>query len=232
MHGRACLRPGRTVCLAAGAMLALLACSAVQAKPVDQVAAVFNHPAEKARLATMLEPVTHALHGAAAVQGHFRQRNFLHGLPQPLESSGTFMVARGLGVDWHVLKPFNAETILTATRLVQKNADGSEQILGADHQPGLAAVERTFDAMFTLDLDQLEQRFKLYGQEKDGTWTLGLKPRDAALAAHLRAVVIVGDEHPQQVTLYQAGGDRTEIRFADVSVDAKLNAAQRRLFQP
>lgn len=192
---------------------------------------VFNHPANTAQMKQMLASVNQRLDGAAALQGQFTQRNHLHGLPLPLRSSGDFLVARGLGVDWHTLKPFAAEVVLTPQALIQRSG-GTTQTLGADQQPGLAAVARTFDAMFTLDLPQLAQRFKLYGSPNDTGWVLGLKPRDAALAAHLAAVVVSGSDHPDQVTLYQAGGDRTEIVFSNVEVVPALSQAQRQRFSP
>lgn len=192
---------------------------------------VFDHPADPARLQQMLAPVTQRLDGATALRGQFVQHNYLHGLPVPLLSLGDFLVARGLGVDWHTLKPFDAEVVLTPQALIQRSG-GSTQTLGADEQPGLAAVARTFDAMFTLDLPQLARRFNLYGSQSGEGWILGLKPRDAALAAHLRAVVVSGSNHPDQVTLYQAGGDRTEIMFSNVDVIHSLSKAQRQRFSP
>lgn len=200
--------------------------------PVDSALnPVFDHPADTAQMKQMLAPVTRRLDGAAALRGQFTQRNLLHGLPQPLRSSGDFLVARGLGVDWHTLKPFDAEVVLTPQALIQRSG-GTTQTLGADQQPGLAAVARTFDAMFTLDLPQLAQRFKLYGSQNGKGWTLGLKPRDAVLAAHLAAVVVSGSDHPNQVTLYQAEGDRTEIVFSNVEVMPALSKAQRQRFSP
>lgn len=206
-------------------LLTLPALAAAGAQPV------FEHPADAQQLASMLAPVTRRLEGAAGLRGHFTQRNHLHDLPQPLTSSGTFLVARGLGVVWHTRQPFDAEVVLTPQALIQRSG-GSTRSVGADRQPGLAAVARTFDALFTLDLPPLAQRFALYGMQGDAGWTLGLKPHDAALAAHLAAVVVQGRDHPQQVTLSQAGGDRTVIRFSDVTVLSTLTAAQRQQFKP
>ncbi|HEU0198760.1 MAG TPA: outer membrane lipoprotein carrier protein LolA [Nevskiaceae bacterium] len=193
---------------------------------------MFTHPAAVATLTKMLSATTQTLKRAAAVQGRFVQRTFLHDLPQPLQSSGDFLVARGLGVDWHTLKPFDAATILTPSAVIQRAADGHTQVLAANRQPGLHAIVNTFDALFTLDLSRLARRFSLFGVQGSGGWTLGLKPRAAALAAHLTAVVVTGGEYPRDVTLYQAGGDRTEIRFVGVSVEPHLDAAQRKRFEP
>jgi len=217
-------------------MLALLSALAPATAPASTPAAsdrlpVFAHPATAAQLAQLLAPVAQPLKGAVGLQGHFAQLNHLHDLPQPLQSSGNFLVARGLGVDWHTRQPFDAEVVLTAKALIQRSG-GDVQVLGADQQPGLAAVSRTFDALFTLDLPQLSQRFKLYGVQDQQGWVLGLKPRDAALADHLAAVVVRGHDRPAEVTLYQADGDHTEIRFSDVDVLQALTAAQRKSFAP
>ena len=205
-----------------------LALAAGAAKPVDPV---FAHAAEASELTQMLAPVTRQLSGAAGLQGEFTQQNFLHELPRPLTSSGTFLVSRGLGVDWHTLQPFDAEVVLTPQALIQRSG-GNSETLGADQQAGLGAVARTFDALFTLDLPQLTRRFTLYGVQGADRWTLGLKPRDAALATHLSAVVVTGSDRPSQVTLYQASGDRTEIRFAHVRVMQKLTTVQRQRLSP
>ncbi|HEX7380900.1 MAG TPA: LolA-related protein, partial [Nevskiaceae bacterium] len=121
-------------------------------------------------------------------------------------------------------------------RLIQRTGDGKSQPLAGDDQPGLAIVERTFDALFTLDVSQLAQRFRMYAlpaQAAGGKdWTLGLVPQDAALAEHLRAVVISGAQHVQRVTLYQGAGDRTEIHFDDVTVARALSPQQKALFAP
>lgn len=211
-------------------LLALLPALAFAAAPADRLP-VFAHPAAAAQLVQLLAPVTQPLKGAAGLQGHFAQLNHLHDLPQPLQSSGDFLVARGLGVDWHTRQPFDAEVVLTARALIQRSG-GDVQVLGAEQQPGLAAVSGTFDALFTLDLPQLSQRFKLYGVQDPQGWVLGLKPRDSALAEHLAAVVVRGRDRPAEVTLYQANGDHTEIRFSDVDVLPALTAAQRKSFAP
>lgn len=191
---------------------------------------VFEHPVSVKRMAAVLASTTDTLKSAAAVQGGFEQQVFLQGLPKPLQSTGRFLVARGLGVDWHTLTPFDAEILLTSAALIQRSGNGKTQTLISGQRAGLAAVERSFNAMFTLNLDQLAQRFSLYGTQQAGGWTLGLKPRGKALAAQLQAVVLVGAKQPQQVTLYKPNGDRTQICFHDVVVESSLSDAQRQLF--
>ncbi|HEX7381445.1 MAG TPA: hypothetical protein VF265_04740, partial [Nevskiaceae bacterium] len=98
----------RPAWIAGGAWRALL-CAAAIGVPCALYAAgggdlpsapVFEHPATPQEVTALLAAPTRALADAAVVSGDFHQRSQLHGLPQPLDSSGTFVVARGLGVDW------------------------------------------------------------------------------------------------------------------------------------
>ncbi|MDI3260335.1 MAG: outer membrane lipoprotein carrier protein LolA [Sinobacteraceae bacterium] len=180
----------------------------------DALPEVFAHPASVEQLRALLGPASRALAQAAAVRGEFRSRKFLRELPQPLTASGDFLVARGLGLVWHTRAPFDAELTLTPQALVQRDAGGAPLRIDAAQLPGLGAVVQVFDALFALDLQRLAAQFELYGARRDKGWTLGLKPRAAAMAQRLNAVVIEGVTQPQQVVLYEAGGDRTQLEFS------------------
>ncbi|MDB5986543.1 MAG: hypothetical protein JWR16_1596 [Nevskia sp.] len=195
---------------------------------------VFQHPATAQELATLLSAVGKTTRAAAALRGNFIQRKYLHELPQPLLSSGQFLVARGAGVDWHTQKPFDAAVLLTPQALIQRGADGKQQRVDASQQPGLAAVAQVFDALFALDIDKLGQSFTLFGQKdgKDaGAWLLGLTPREPAFAKVIARIVVSGATEPKLITLFEASGDRTEIELAGVSAQAALADADRQRFQ-
>ena len=207
--------------------------AAAPASPAPDTAAdpVFAHPAEAKELDALLGPAARALAGAAAVRGEFSQRKSLHELPQPLVSSGDFLVARGIGIDWHTRVPFDSDLVLTPQAMVQR--DGGAEAMRADAatQPGLGAVEQVFDALFALDTPKLAERFTLYGLRGKEGWTLGLKPRDAALAKMIDSVVIGGSEQPQRILLHETGGDRTEIIFSRQTALGTLSEADRKRFK-
>lgn len=207
--------------------------TAAPATPPPDAAAdpVFTHPAEAKALDALLGPAARALAGAAAVRGEFSQRKYLHELPQPLVSSGEFLVARGIGIDWHTRVPFDSDLLLTPQSMVQRDGGAEAMRVDASTQPGLGAVEQVFDALFALDTPKLAERFTLYGlRGKDG-WTLGLKPRDAALAKMIDSVVIGGSEQPQRIVLHETGGDRTEIIFSRQTALGTLSEADRKRFK-
>ena len=221
------------------ASLLFLLCSAAIAAPAAEAPAppaaaadpVFAHPAATKELDALLGPAARALGGAAAVRGAFSQRKFLRELPQPLTSSGEFLVARGTGIDWHTQQPFDSDLVLTPQAMVQREGSAEAMRVDASTQPGLGAVEQVFDALFALDMPKLAERFTLYGlRGKDG-WTLGLKPRDAALAKTIDTVVINGSEQPQRIVLHETNGDRTEISFSHQSALSSLSEADRQRFK-
>lgn len=214
-------------------VLAASSCLAVAQTPSTTTAVmpgVFAHAVTPAEVAALIGPAAAKLKPAAGLRGSFTQRKFLKELPQPLVSSGDFIVVRGQGVAWHTKKPFDAELVLTPQALIQRSGSGKATHVDAAQQPGLRTVSQVFDALFALDPDTLAQTFTLYGERAGGGWMLGLVPREAALAQRIARIVIDGAEQPRRITLYEAGGDRTEIEFGTTAVLATLGAAERQPF--
>lgn len=216
-----------------GLALSLAAGSAAAAESARPAATVFEHALSGEQAGKLLGPAAGALKSAALLRGSFTQRKFLKELPQPLASNGEFVVARGLGVDWHTLKPFDATVVLTPQAMIQRGADGSSKRIAADQQPGLRAVGEVFDALFSLDLAKLGDSFQLYGEAsgKDA-WTLGLVPREAAFAKLIERIQVSGSTQPQHIVLFEGSGDRTEIDFGPLATQREIGEADRRLFAP
>ena len=217
----------------AAALLLLAAATATPAADPSpaSVPTVFEHAAAPEQLQKMLGPTAGTLKASAALRGAFTQRKFLKELPQPLVSNGEFVVARGLGVDWHTQKPFDSTVVLTPQALIQRGADGSAHRVSADQQPGLRAVGDVFDALFTLDLARLGETFQLYGEPGEkGAWTLGLVPREPAFAKVMNRIVITGSAQPARIVMFEGSGDRTEIEFGAVNAQRELAEADRKLF--
>ncbi len=183
---------------------------------------VFDHPATPAQLATLTGAAAGAIADAKVVRGRFVQRRHLAGLTRPLESSGTFVFARGAGIDWHTLQPFDSQFLLTGSRITQRDEGGVSLQIEAAEQPALAVVSRVFFALFELDLEKLSRDFDLYGERAgNGGWVLGLKPRTEALGGVFRQATVRGAAAVSRLTLEDGNGDASEIEFHDVSFDAR-----------
>ncbi len=182
----------RTVCIWLAAML--LATPALAGD-------LFGHPSTPAQVETILRAAMPDLGQVQVLRGRYRQRRILHEIPRPLLSSGEFLLVRDRGIWWHTLSPLESELTL-----------GSG---GPLRQSGAELAAPIFFALFALDLERLARSFDLFilqsGTSRAPRWVLGLRPRDAALAAWFDKATLSGGARVEQVTLFESTGDRTEI---------------------
>jgi hypothetical protein len=185
-----------------------------------------------AQLARLTRDTAKSLSGARAVRGRFVQRRQLAGLAKPLESSGDFLFARDVGIEWHTAQPFDSQFVLTHDAITQRDEGGEPLHISAADQPALTVVSRVFFALFALDFDALSQDFTMAGVDGGKEpWRLELKPKTAALGSVFRQATIAGDATVKTVTLNDANGDSTVIELRDVKYDAKgLTPDERRRF--
>lgn len=153
------------------------------------------------------------------LRGRFEQRKQLRGFRNPLVSRGEFLLLRDRGVAWDTTEPFASSTLLTRERLLTRLPDGSQRIvLDAAGSPGMAAVNSLLMALVAGDLDALAPQF---GIEEtllaDGGWTLVLQPREPGLKRVFARIELRGDRHVREVDIAESGGDRTTLRFVDLS---------------
>lgn len=167
----------------------------------------------------------------AVIEGRFTQTKHIAGLPQPLLSSGRFLVARGHGVEWRVEKPFTSRTVITATALIEERNGRTRRTTPREEQPALAAVSRLLLALFALDVAALDAEFHFSGQRDADGWALLLTPRHAAVATVFGKALLRGGAGIDHVRLEDARGDVTEIRFNAQTSRAALEADEAARFQ-
>jgi hypothetical protein len=194
---------------------------------------VFAHPIQgKTLIATLLAEPSRAMARAQVLQGRFTHRKYLSEIPQPLTATGTFTFARGLGVEWHTLQPFDSVFVLSEQGISQRD-DGVETLrLSADDQPAVRVIGRLFFALFTLDVATLESGFDLYARPQGKRWEIGLRPKSAAVGAVFSQAWVSGAADVEQVTLTDAHGDRTVIDLSALAYSAEPpTVAVRALFK-
>jgi hypothetical protein len=197
----------------------LTACNgahAAAAPAVDMQLGVFEKPADVARLMKLTRAATEPLASANAVRGKFSQQRFLAELAQPLASSGSFLFARNLGIDWHTKQPFDSQLVLSERGILQRDEGGQSLRLDAAEQPGLAVVSRILLALFALDFATLSRDFELFGEPRGAGWTLGLKPRAQALRGVFKLAVVSGGSVVERVFIEDGNGDRSLIELHEV----------------
>jgi outer membrane lipoprotein-sorting protein len=170
---------------------------------------------------------------APVLKGEFEQTKTLKGFRNPLVSRGEFLVARGQGVWWHTLAPFETTLVVTRTRLFTRNADGSTTNLAdAQAEPGVRQVNELIFALLAGDPDALADKFEVAAQPVGAAgWTMTLTPRDANVAKFLQRATLAGERDVQSVRIEEARGDVTQIRFSHQLPAQALAPAEAARFQ-
>lgn len=177
------------------------------------LALVPAHAAEPAAQ-ELLAQVRQRVQDAPAVRGTFEQLKTVKGFKQPLRSSGDFVVARGKGIVWHVLRPYESLLVVKPDSLQSRGSDGKVTLqMRAQDEPVLRTVNAMLFAVMSADLAELTQHFEVTGQVAAKGWSLHLVPRDPTLAQWLTAVDLQGNQFVQEVKLQEARGDSSVIRI-------------------
>ncbi len=194
---------------------------------------LFDHPQTPAQAQAVLRAAMPDLEQVQVLRGRFSQRKYLSEIPQPLSSAGEFLLVRDLGVWWHAQTPLDSAVTLTSGGLVQLDAGASAQGRTSLHQPGSEFVASVFFALFALDIDTLARSFDLFMTESGGRWQLGLRPRDNSLSTWFQQAILSGGGRVEQVRLFEAAGDRTQIDLDAVAQPrSSLTPAERQRFEP
>lgn len=153
------------------------------------------------------------------LRGRFEQQKQLEGFRNPLVSRGDFLLVRARGVAWDTTEPFASSALLTRDRLLTRQPDGSTRVvLDASASPGMAAANSLLMALVAGDVDTLASQFDLEEPPAaEGLWTLVLQPREPGLQRVFKRITLRGDRFVREVDIEEAGGDRTLLRFLELS---------------
>jgi hypothetical protein len=181
----------------------------------------------------LLQDVRERLTAEPVVRGSFEQRKTVKGFRHPLVSTGDFVVSRQRGVLWRTLAPFASTLVVTADRVLARQADGSvTRRLSANDEPAVRALSETLLAVMAADLSVLAQRFRIEGDlvGRDA-WRLQLTARDPAMARWVQRVELEGDRFLRSVRLSEGSGDVTQIRLAGHATGRALSAEEESQFE-
>lgn len=156
--------------------------------------------------ADALQNISEQLAQPALLQGQFQQKKRIKVLAAPLVSTGEFSVVRGEGVIWNLQKPMASQLIITASGI--KGADIGDS-------RAMSHIGRILNQLLSGDLAVLEQQFTVaVTQQDEGGWALRLTPRSLILQKAISHIELNGQRHIQQLLLFEASGDNTEVTFS------------------
>ncbi len=174
-----------------------------------------------------LELVRQRVAQVRVLRGGFEQEKRIAGFRNPLRSQGRFLLSRDKGVVWTTLKPFPSEMVITRERILSRDEAGNSRVQAdSKRQPALRQVNAMMFALMGGDVSALAARFEIDAEALPGNaWSLTLKPKAAALEKTFSRIELHGDRYVREVEILEAGGDRTVLKFVELSeTPARLDA--------
>ena len=115
-----------------------------------------------------------------------------HLLKAPLRLSGEFRQPDASTLVREVRSPYAETTTIRAGEATIARDGHKPRHFSLSRVPELAAVQSSFGALLSGDRERLQRHFTLASHGRRGDWALDLVPRDAALAAKVRMIVLHG----------------------------------------
>jgi hypothetical protein len=161
------------------------------------------------------------------IHGAFVQEKHLRALPQPLTSTGNFVLAKDSGLLWLLDTPLKQDYRITAAGIARRDSDarGGWQML-----PGKSAgaeQNRLFLAVLKGDSSGLQQDFDVQLSGDPQAWQLTLVPRSMLLKQVFKQININGGSLVQRIELLETQGDTTLLKMIDSSSAKPLSDSER-----
>ena len=161
------------------------------------------------------------------IRGNFTQEKYLRALPQPLVSTGTFVLARGQGLLWFLREPLQQDYRISPSGIARRDASGWHPT----QQQGAAARQNDlFVAVLRGDTEALQRDFELQLSGTADSWTLTLTPRSKLLGQIFTRIVIQGGSTAERIELLETQGDSTLLLLTDSQIDEQLSPTERHDF--
>lgn len=152
------------------------------------------------------------------ITADFVQTRSLHGMKNPIVSSGNFIVSSKEGLYWDQLVPFKLIMVLTNEKLVQKVENGKPEVLTAKKSPQIFQFNQLLSSLFTINEEEINSYFDVSLSEKNALWTLELHPKKEPINKIFTVIIIKGEQFINEVELYDAQNDVTKIQFKNHKV--------------
>ena len=137
----------------------------------------------------------------------------MNGVDHPLKSSGRLQLTKDR-IIWHMMAPFNVETVITPEGITQSVDGGTAQPAGdvAGLGPQLANL---FAGLLQGRWTELESVFKVVEKpgEPNAPWTVSLETIDPALKKAVERIDVQGCTDVTAIEIRHPNGDHENIRF-------------------
>ena len=174
-----------------------------------------------------LQQLSAQLAKSEVIQGDFIQEKHLRALPQPLTSTGQFVLAKGHGLLWRLKTPLQQEYRIDTNGIARRDANGWQML---PNKSAGAQQNGLFLAVLQGDSSGLQRDFELRLLGKAEQWSLTLVPRSLLLKQIFQQITIDGGERVQRIELLETQGDSTLLRMPDSTAAHALTDEQQHDF--
>lgn len=174
-----------------------------------------------------LDQLSEQLGKPEVVRGPFVQEKHLRALPQPLTSTGQFVLAKEHGLLWLLQAPLKQDYRIDGRGIARRTPQGWQAVA---QQSASAQQNRLFLAVLKGDSSGLREDFDLALSGTSEAWQLDLTPRGVLLKQIFSAIRISGGALVQRIELKEIQGDSTVLRLSDSQTEPALSDAERHDF--
>ena len=169
--------------------------------------------------------VKKGMSGLKTTRGSFKQTKRLAIFSDDVSSLGSFAIARPDKLRWEVTSPFRSVLAITGERGARwnENMKAVERFALAD-KPGIDVAVKQMFTWYSGSFDEVKSFDPTI--EQDGR-TISLVPRNEKVRAVLSRIAIRFSPSfatIESIALEEKGGDRTDLAFSAVELDADLGA--------
>ena len=155
------------------------------------------------------------------LRGRFEQLRFLQGFQAPLKSSGTFVLAPGLGLIWKTEAPFALTTVMSPAGLVQEVNGRETMRMPSARIPFMSKLYAMLGGALTGDWEGLSSAFNITHKADGKGWRLKLEPiRADDPEMPIRAIDLHGSRFLEDVDVIKLNGDRDRLVFLDQKLES------------
>ncbi len=154
----------------------------------------------------------------------YTEVRFVEMLDAPLTLRGDLTYASANELGKRVTSPYEETTTIANGQVEIARKGKPAKRFSLKRAPALAGFLESFSATLDGDAKRLERSYVLTSEGDDKRWQLQLVPREAALAKHVKRVLVSGqDTTPLCFDVEETGGDNSVLlvdRLADAALDA------------
>lgn len=188
------------------ACLLLLACSAL--------ADVFGRPLTAETKPALLQSLT-VLTASPLTVGEFKQVRTIKKLNREFVSTGFFAIDRQSGIVWDTHKPFASVFWVGDDAMVQLDpARNTKKTVSVKENPVFAEFSKTIQSVFSGNYGELERNFKIYFEKKGDAFSVGLVPKENAVARVIASIVLEGTKDLDKVKITDGDGNPVVYEFS------------------